>query len=114
MSRMQMEPASVSSWGGKAHTIGGNVHGEHTHVDTAWDDAAGAGLGGYATYSALSSYTTLFTGVVQKVGQQVQGNGVNLTSTASVVGTHDSASATDVAAAHSRVDGVHTRTVVAI
>lgn len=114
MSHIGMEPATVTSWGGKAHTIGGNVHGEHTHVDTAWDDAAAAGLSGYATYSALSSYTTLFTGVVQKVGQNVQGNGANLTSSASAVSTEDTASGTDVDAASTRVGGVDTRTVVAV
>lgn len=112
MSRLGMAPATVTSWGGKAHTIGTGVHGEHTHVDAAWDDAAAAGLSGFATYQALSSYTTLFTGVVKKVGETVQGNGVKLTSSSSAVGTHDTAGGDAVRPVGTRFAGLDIRTVV--
>lgn len=112
MTTLEMAPGTVTSWGGRAHGIGTNVHGEHTHVDAAWDDAAATGLAGFATYSALSSYTTLFTGVVKKVGQTVQGNGANLTSTSSAVGTHDTAGCHGIQAVSTRFARIDIGTVV--
>lgn len=113
MSDISMEPGSVTGLGGKAHGIGGDVRGYHTYVSTAWDDGAAAGLTGFATHGALSSYTDLFTGVVKGVGDQVTGNGGSLTASASAVSSNDTASSTQVTSASAAIASINAYTAVA-
>ena len=112
MSDISMEPGSVTGLGGKATGVGGDVHGYHTYVSSAWDDGSAAGIAGFATHGALSSYTDLFTGVVKGVGEKVKGNGTSLTSSASVVSSNDTASSSQVTSASAAIASINTYTAV--
>lgn len=109
---LTMDTAGVTALGGKARTVGGDVAGNHTYVSGAWADGSAAGIAGFATHGALSSYTELFTGVVKGVGEQVRGNGDGLTTSSSVVSGYDQASSTQVTSATTAIASINTYTAV--
>lgn len=111
---LTMHPASVSSWGSAAQSIGTDVSAVHTHVRDAGNSGASANMAGFATHRALSSYTDLFEGVVKSVGNQVHGTGTNLVSTANVVSSTDASSASGVSGASSTVGAISARVTVAV
>lgn len=107
MTELWMRPAAVTGSGSAAQWIGRSIVGEHRHVRSAGDDGMAAGLAGFSTYGALSSYADLFDGVVRSVGDDVHGTGSDLMSTANIVSGTDASSASVVSASGGSIRDVN-------